>query len=167
MSGGKPGVIRDPWRTTPRPAASPSTPAARKTPTETPLVDATHEDDIDVDSEGRKYSTIELKNYGGIVVEGTASTTQAAAQVLKFCVDNHKEIDRIFLDFGVVVTKLEPGYLQAPFYIQRSDGWTLAIPQATSRDQGCLQLIQALLRLKSNASLSRKLTEYRIKPYRV
>jgi hypothetical protein len=166
MSNGKPGVIKDPWRSdNSNPRAASKLP--RKVVEEAPLVDATHEDDIDVDSKGRKYATIELKNYGGVVVAGTDSTTQAAGQVLKFCVDHHTQVERIFLDFGVVVTRLDPGTLNAPFYIQRADGWTLAIPEAETRDQGCLQLIQALLKLKSSAMLSDKLAQYRIKPYKI
>jgi hypothetical protein len=165
MSNGKPGVIKDPWRSNTQNARLPAK-NNQAVAASAPLVDSTQQDDIDLDTQGHKYASIELKNYGGVVVSGTSSTTQAAAQILKFCVDHSALIERIFLDFGVVVTRLEPGTLDAPFYIQRVDGWTLAVPQAETRDQGCLQLIQALLKLKSSAALSDKLAQYQIKPYK-
>jgi hypothetical protein len=160
------GILRDPWRAlTSKQSPSDSTEPPAPTLSEKAAVDAG--DDINGDMEGKKTSTIELKNYGGITVQGAESPSHAAAQVLKFCVDNLKIVEETLISFGVLVTRLHPGKLTTPFYVQRADGWTLAIPMVKNRDEGCLQLIQALLALRTNPIASAKMRELKIQPYKV
>lgn len=156
-----PGLLKDPWRN-----ASSMAPAAALTAPVEPVVTSTQE--IEEDLQAEKFATIELKGYGGITVEGTNEIPVAAVRLLEFCVDHKKEIESIFTDYGVVIAKMEVRKMPAiKFYIQRSDGWLIAIPGAPTRDAGCFQLIQALMRVQANALLKKKLESYKIRPYKV
>jgi len=165
MAGDRPGVLKDPWQ---RAAPQEQAPAVKRPPVRQPKVEVRDHDNIDADREERKSVDIGLPNYGGIVVADVDSSTEAAAKILKYCVDNLPKVERILLEYGVLVARIESqGSLPSPFYIQRADGWTLIVPDATSRDMGCLQLIQAFLKLKGAADTTKSLELYRIKPYRI
>jgi len=162
-------VVRDPWRTI-EPPVSRDTAGNVKTPTEPTLSQtAAYEagDDIAEDMGERRSATIELKKYGGITVTGAASPSHAAAQVLKLCVDNLKLVESTLTTFGIIVTKMQPGKLTTPFYVQRDDGWTLAIPMVRNRDEGCLQLIQAMLALRMVPGVDAKMQALKIQPYKM
>jgi hypothetical protein len=174
------GVLRDPWRTNVPEFTTNS--AGERVDTATgqrrPVVPTVSQeaardtgDDINDDMEGTRQATIELKNYGGVTVKGAASSAHAAAQILKYCVDNSAAIDKVLTRYGLVVTKLHPGQLKAPFYIQRQDGWTLAIPMARTRDEGCLQLIQALLAIRveipAHTGAGARMDEMGIAPFKM
>lgn len=170
------GVLRDPWRT-----ATPDTTVnsagdtvntasgevVRRAPTVSEQAANDPGDDINGDMEGVKQTTVELKNYGGIVVKGAESSAHAAAHILQFCVDNNTDIEKVLTRYGVVVAKIHPGQLKAPFYIQRRDGWTLAVPMARTRDEGCLQLIQALLAVRLETRAGLRMLDAGITPFKM
>ncbi len=163
-----PGIVRDPWRNfssiVPKPEAQPRKPISE----EEDGADIDVDTDTDTDTHQEKYATILLQGYGGITVDGVTEPTHAALRVLEFCVDHRREIEPYLVEYGVIVVKMER--VKTPdikFYIQRADGWLLAIPGATTRDDGCAQLIQAMLRIQVNPALKKKLVEYHIRPYKV
>jgi hypothetical protein len=168
----KRGIVSDPWRT---PVAEAPAEAAENPFEETanvpdaPAPPSHTGDDIDVDVGARPVGVLSVRNYGGITVIGAPSPTHVAAQVLRFLVDNLKEVDRILTDYGVVVTRLNAhdSIARTPFYVQRQDGWTLAMPAVSSRDAGCVQLIQALLNLQKTPRLKAKMEHLGIRVYRV
>jgi len=156
-----PGMLQDPWRSTQVPA--PSKPQHSKQPEpEKPAVDADGEE-----PEHPPLATIELKGYGAITVSHVATSLSAAARILEFAVNNRKDLEKIFTDFGVVIAQMPlRGSEKLKFYIQRADGWILAIPGALTRDAGCLQLIQALLQLNTVPALKKKLEDAKISVYK-
>jgi len=159
----KPGVIRDPWRTVTPPASAQVTAA----PTVSEEVAHKAGDDINEDMQEVVTATITLKNYGGITVTGAKTPAHAAAQVLEFCVDNLRAAEATLISFGIVVAKLQRGPMTTPFYVQRKDGWTLAIPMVRTRDEGCLQLIQALIALNTHPTMRAKMRDLNIVPYKI
>jgi hypothetical protein len=158
----KPGIFKDPWRSVPEPepqAPLPLVESAKPVPN-TP-------DELEEDIADPKYSTIAVKGYGGITVDGVSTALNAASQILKFCVEKRHIIEPTLLNYGIVVCKMTPGKLTTKFYIKRADGWTLAIPDATNRDNGCLQLIQALLEVQTDPAMKREMQLYHIRPYKM
>lgn len=155
-----PGLLKDPWRN-PQPVT-----ASKPVDTNIPLV-SEETSPINQDIQAPSYATIALKNYGGITVAGVLEINHAAAQILKFCVDHIKQVDDILVKYGVVVAQLPLEKLNTPFYIQRADGWLLAVPAAKTRDEGCLQLIQALVTVSQHPKLRAELKTYQIRPYKV
>lgn len=150
------GILKDPWRSMP---VEPPPTNKPTTPTDTsPLTDDLRE---------TQYATIELKGYGGITIDGVSKAKHAAAQLLKFCVDHEKLIADILVQFGVLLTKIAVTKLDTPFYIQRADGWLLAVPEAKTRDEGCLQLIQAMVKVDQHPKLQVLLRKYHIRPYKM
>ena len=126
-----PGMVRDPWRS--QKVAAPSPP--KVTPPTPAELDLENDEDLD----GEKFATIELVGYGGVTAEGTNSTKIAAARLLDFCVKERELLDPIFLDFGIILAQRKIQALpHIKFYIQRNDGWTLAIPGVRTRDEGAL-----------------------------
>jgi hypothetical protein len=166
-SGAQSGVVQDPWRQW----VSPEDPNPDETPEEAKAALArTFKPDaspIEDDIQNERHATISVPQYGGITVDGLAEIQQAVAHLLKFCVDNRNQIEDIFLQYGVVLVQLEPGQLESPFYIQRRDGWTLAIPDALNREAGCVQLIQAFLALNQDPKIRKILKMYQIRPYKM
>lgn len=156
-----PGILSDPWRRSSTPAKSVHLPEPEPEPDLDP---SPVNDDIQDDAQ---HSTIELKGYGGITVDGVSKLGHAAAQVLQFCVDNHTKIDSTLLKYGVLVAKVPVTPLKLQFYVQRQDGWLLAVPEAQTRDEGCLQLIQAMMEIYRDSFLRQVLTKYRIRPYKM
>lgn len=157
----RPGLVKDPWQLS---AASTEVRKPKLPPEVSPTV-ARHSDDIEKDLEKKKRATIDVKNYGGIVVGGTTDATEAAATLLRFCVDHAKYVEPILLNYGVILIQLTQTKLGTPFYIQRADGWTLAIPDVPTREQGCLQLIQAVNAMTKDSFLGPKLDIYQISAY--
>lgn len=157
--------MSDPWRKAPA-AAPPSPPRPTPSTAKVPLPIASAGD---TDDFGAKYTTIDLRGYGGITLEGTQDVPIATLQLLNFCVQEKAAIEDTLAEFGVVLAELP---LLRPenalkFYIQRADGWTLAIPLAPSREAGALQLIQAFMKLNSIPALREKLQKHKIKPYKI
>jgi hypothetical protein len=153
----KPGMLQDPWRSAqvpvPKPVPKERTPATG---------DYTEEE-----SEGLPLATVDLKGYGAITIGNTTASMSAAARILEFAVNNRKDLERTFADFGIVIAQMPlQGSGKLKFYIQRADGWILAIPGAETRDAGCLQLIQALLQLKTIPSLKKRLEDAKISVYK-
>jgi len=164
-----PGLLNDPWRST-SPEPTPSQKHSETLPENLPLhvrTISTDDSPIHDDIQSPLTATIELKGYGGITVAGVEQLPHAAAQVLKFCVDHAKNIDDIFMQYGVLLTQMPITELTTKFYIQRADGWLLAVPEAKTRDEGCLQLIQAMAEAYRVPNLREQMTKYRIRPYKV
>jgi len=160
----KPGMLADPWRKAPAVAPAPP-PRIMSSTANVPLP---IENAGDTDNFGAKYTTIDVRGYGGITLEGTQDVPIAALQLLNFCVQEKPAIEDTLADYGIVISQLP--LLQPTntikFYMQRADGWTLAIPLAASREAGALQLIQAFAKLYSVPALREKLQKYKIKPYK-
>lgn len=154
-----PGILADPWRRSSAPTKAVHIPEREVNPDPSPI-------DVDI-QEDAQHSTIELKGYGGITVDGVSKLGHAAEQILQFCVDNHAKIDSTFLKYGVLVAKVPVAQMKLQFYVQRKDGWLLAVPEAQTRDEGCLQLIQAMMEIYRDSSLRQALTKYRIRPYKM
>lgn len=161
-----PGMLQDPWRS--GPTATPATPtSAPKTAPKTAQPTPTNLDEDGEEKSHIELSTIELKGYGAITI-GHATTAQGAAgRLLEFAVINRKDLEKTFTEFGIVIAQMPlQGSANLKFYIQRTDGWILAIPGAVTRDAGCLQLIQALLQLNTIPILKKKLEDARISVYK-
>jgi len=167
-----PGLLKDPWRSAPVEPPPPRANLKEQPPLPENLPAAvrtisTDDSPILEDLQDAVHSTIELKGYGGITVDGVEQMNHAAAQVLQFCVDHYEKIDDIFVKYGVLLAQLPINELTTKFYIQRADGWLMAVPEAKSRDEGCLQLIQAMLEAYRNPKLRESMRKYRIRPYRM
>jgi hypothetical protein len=151
-----PGILSDPWR-----SGVPEEPVPRmraNKPVEP-------EQDPDADFAADVHTSIVLEGYGGIRLTTKSTTPSPGAILLQFCVDNLSVIDPILVEYGVLVDKLSSPVGKLPFYIQRGDGWCLAIPDAPSRDAACLQLIQALLKMYTIPSIQSLLVKAGIIPY--
>jgi hypothetical protein len=156
-----PGVVTDPWRTqvTPKTTSKPAPPDPSHPPPAPPQ---------DTDSYDQRFATIELAGYGGITVEGTSDIPVAAVRILRFCCQEKSRIEDLFAEFGVVITKTaQNSFAPQNFYIQASDGWLLAVPGAKTRDQGALQLIQAMMHLNTLPEFRDKLHKAKIRPYKM
>lgn len=158
----KKGIFKDPWRTSANEVTIPQDPAHYKpSPLDVEPVDS------DNDKNGVQHVSVALPNYGGITVGGTNNSQELGRRLLEFCVVNQKIVEPYLLQYGIVVVKLGIGIkLNTLFYIQRSDGWTLAVPEVSSREQGLLQLIQAFLELANNPSTQALLAKANIRPYK-
>jgi len=151
-----PGILTDPWRQDTPPVAPPKEPP----PTPNSLAG---EQDPDISSVARS-ATLELKGYGGITVEGFDTLTEAAAHILAFCIQHLPVIEDRLISYGVLVAKLDAP-AKAQFYVQRKDGWTLALPEARDRDEGLLSLIQALSHLQSDTTIHTAMKDAHIRPF--
>jgi hypothetical protein len=161
----RPGIFTDPWRTSPSASVPPPKEEVSE-PKELSVTPAISEDNAQ--NEGIKRVQILLVNYGGITVTGTDSSPEAAKIILEFCINHLKNIENILLQYGIVVVKLKPTQeTNAIFYIRRSDGWILAIPEARTRNQGLLQLIQAFLALQANTHTKSLMQDYHIQPHKI
>lgn len=153
-----PGILKDPWR---EPAPPPPVQEPRRKKEDQPS--QSRNEDYGPD----QISSIVLEGYGCITVTGADRPIAAAIRVLEFCVDNRADISATFADYGVVIAKMEKGSMSnIHFYVQRKDGWLIAIPNAESRDAGCLQLIQAFLELNTLPHVKKSLEKYQIKTYK-
>lgn len=107
------------------------------------------QDDEDADGNPIRYAahTLRVPGYGGLTVKPASDATSAFLGVLALC-EKHPEWDPVLTRYGVLVAKLE-ALPKVAFYVQRSrDGMTLALPDARSRQEALLQLVQALLELQ-------------------
>lgn len=162
-----PGLLSDPWRNTNTPEVPPTV-SSVKPRKNRPQIDKQfglaeiHDDDL----QGPKHATLALDGYGGVTVDGTDDLTSIGAQILAFCVDNLTSIENTLLQYGILVTQLQPGNLKSKFYVQREDGWTLAVPGVLNRETGRLQLIQALAALYVDPKICHLMKKYRIRPYK-
>lgn len=164
----KPGVVQDPWRTAP---PVPTPPKVQRTPrVPVPSTQGAPEQGDTDDTAFDHYATLELPGYGGITVRSPQrqGASYVALRLLDFCREHAAQIEPTLTDFGVVFTQ---GALNAPlekplFYIQRRDGWMLAVPQAKTREGGAFQLIQAFLALSALPHVRPHLERYQIRPYK-
>lgn len=148
----KPGIFNDPWRTPlPPPAA--------------PVIAPQIQDDVE-NATPDITATVLYPGYGGISLYGTNDAKQVASHILRFCIEYSKNMEAILTKYGIILHRLTPGKLTTPFYIQDSNGWTLAIPNVTNRKEGLLQLIQALLEAYTIPNLKAGLSKYSLKPFK-
>jgi hypothetical protein len=159
----RPGIFNDPWRTSQVKAPISADTQATKSPEPPALAPP----DDNGQTEAIKKVHLSLPNYGGLTITGTDSSQQAAKIILEFCIKYLQNIEPVLLQYGIVVVKLNANTeTNALFFIQRSDGWILAIPEAKTRDQGLLQLIQAFLALQANPVTNKLLQVYHIQPHK-
>lgn len=157
-----PGLLKDPWRTIAPPEAKKPPPRSLKQPEITGAEKA--EDEL----KPEVRACIELKGYGGITVEGVNTIPAASTRLLEFCIDNRVKIEKTLTEFGVVIAQMPVTAMpDIKFYIQRKDGWLLAIPGVLTREAGCFQLIQALMKLQADPAIKKTLESYKIRPYKV
>lgn len=160
----RPGIFHDPWRATKTmvPTRESVPPPVEEPPSTIPIPEDNGQD------ETIKKVQIQLANYGGLTITGTDSSAEAAKLILEFCIKYLKNIENTLLQYGIIVVKLSASQpLNAVFYIRRSDGWVLAVPEARTRDQGLLQLIQAFLALQVNPGTKQLLQQYHIQPHKI
>jgi len=109
------------------------------------------------------FATVDIPNYGGIGAKDTQDTGQIPIRLLELAVNELKKIEDTFLNYGLIVIQLDSDASKDnPFYIQREDGWTLIAPDVKTREEGMIQLIQAL------NSLDRELlNKYKLRTYKL
>lgn len=152
----KPGVLRDPWRGTPLPP-----PVVPRKP-----ITAKRQPERDVVGISTPF-VLELKNYGGLSAIGAKTSTDVVLKLLDFCVMHLNRVEDVLADYGIVLAQLDHEPRKLLFYLQREDGWTLAIPDAPSRDYASVQLIQAVLTLQNDASIQKLLQQHNLSAYRL
>lgn len=112
-----------------------------------------------------KTVTIVVPGYGGISVYNADTPTEALLRVLDLFVLHQKMVDATLVDYAVLLAKL-PTQPVTGFALRRAeDGWTLAVPAATKREEALLQITQALLEL-ARGPFGGILRAERIVPYR-
>ena len=149
-------IFNDPWR---QPLAPPE-------PKPTAVPQASEEELANADISNPAFATITLPGYGGITLYGSDDPQVLVQRLLEFCVLHRKQIDSILTQYGILVVHLALSRPPTPFFIQRGDGWTLTVPGATTRNEGLLQLIQALLDISQRPSLKPLLDKYGIQPFK-
>lgn len=158
------GIVKNPWgdkQVTPEP---PRALASNKTFGLRDLHDYIEDPENARDSS----AIIDVKGYGGVTVQGISNTAVAGAQILEFCIQYNDIAEPILLKYGLLLTQLAPGKtVTASFFILREDNWLLAAPGATTRDEGCLQLIQALLDLQNSPAMKQAMSKYNIRVYKL
>ena len=153
----KPGLLNDPWRKAPEPLPVPRPAVARKRA---------------VPQEDRDTTVVELphilalQNYGGLSLIGGKSSTEVLLKLLDFCVEHRTQVEDTLADFGIVVAQLNHEPKKLHFYLQREDGWTLAVPEAPSRDYASVQIIQAVLTMQSDKALAALLSKHKLSAYK-
>lgn len=109
--------------------------------------------------------TLTVPGYGGITVLGGGTPTEAMLEVLDFLVRHRAAADETLVSYAVLLAQL-PQQPTTGFCIRRStDGWTLAVPAATTRLDAFLQITQALLEL-ARGPLTARMRQAGITPYR-
>lgn len=163
-------IRKDPWRF--RSADAPPVSEVDESPKIKQVHKETTSDYVpnkgDNEDEEQFFSkTVTYPNYGGITVTGTDRPEAIASAVLQFCVSHRAEIDDTLTHYGLLVAKLQPQKLELPFYITRADGWTLTIPDAETRQQGLLALIQCLLTLDEIPKHRKAMRALGLQPFRL
>lgn len=112
-----------------------------------------------------KTVTVAVPGYGGIKVYNADTPTEALLRVVDVLVQHQAIVDETLVEYAVLLAKL-PTQPVAGFCIRRSeDGWTLAVPAATKREEALLQITQALLAL-ARGPFGATLRAERITPFR-
>ena len=127
------------------------------------LEEKTAVDELDEGPE--KATTIPIPAYGGVVVTGADSGTEAILKILNFLVDHRATLDACLTHYDVILMQLDE-FPKDGFCVRRTtDGWTLCVPFATDRTQALLQIVQVLLEV-AKGPLSTALRAAQITPYR-
>ncbi len=166
----KPSIFQDPWRT---PVVE-TKPRKSEQPLQKGPVGPLHKesDDFNAGADGlgihpeHLLATLELKNYGGVSVQGCADLTVAAAHILDYLVQHADAVNAALIYHSLLLAPLDLEPTGLKFYIRRADGWTLSAPTATARDDALCNLIQALLRLRKDETLRAAMDHAQICPFK-
>jgi hypothetical protein len=109
---------------------------------------------------------IQVKPYGGIIVEGATTPTEGMSLFLDWCMRRPASVEPTLTDAAVLMIELETVPSNG-FYIRRPDGWTLCVPHAQNRDQALVQIVQAVLALSANPLFATSLKNAGISAYRL
>lgn len=112
-----------------------------------------------------KTTTIISPGYGGITVYNADTPTEALLRVLDLLVQHQRVVDATLVEYAVLLAKLPTQPVQGFALRRAEDGWTLAVPSATKREEALLQITQALLEL-ARGPFGATLRAERITPYR-
>ena len=108
---------------------------------------------------------MKVPGYGGFIVRKVDTPTAALLNVLNVLAANLAVLEPLALEYEVLVVKLGHPPRNG-FYVHRSrDGWTLAVPSATNKEQALLQITQALLAI-ARSRHAELLSRAHIVPYR-
>lgn len=162
----KKGIVKDPWRYSGTPSSRPAEEQNRGEQKKKSADYVPNTGDNDDYSQYNSY-TVKYPNYGGITVKGVSRREMIGGAILQFCIDNQKDIDNTLVEYGLLLVRLKPGKMSVPFFITRSDGWTLTVPDAETRKQGLFQLIQCLLALDEHPKMKAAMRKFGITPHRI
>ncbi len=112
-----------------------------------------------------KTTTIFVPGYGGITVYDADTPTEGLLRVLDVLVQHQALVDETLTAYAVLLAQLPTQPVQGFALRRAEDGWTLAVPAATKREEALLQIVQALLEL-ARGPLGKILRAERITPYR-
>lgn len=109
---------------------------------------------------------VRVPGYGGLRVVEATTATEAVLKVMDFFFKHRATVDPVLVEYGVLFAQLSAVPAQG-FYVQRGwDKWTLSVPEAQTRDQAILQIIQALLELE-RGPLRAAMHQEGVQPYRM
>lgn len=160
----KHGILSDPWRA----------PAAAKPVAESPEVRIFKQTQLSekkpkpapIEERPDRRATLELRGYGAITARNCENSSQTALSVLSFLAANLKAVEPILTDYGILVTQTTARPKNVKFFVQRDDGWLLAVPGVSSRESGAMQLIQALIQINALPGFKKKLEDAGISAYK-
>jgi hypothetical protein len=92
--------------------------------------------------------TLRVKGYGGVTVQRADSPTTAFLGILAMCERHLPAWDPVLTRFGVLVAPLAEAPKIAHYVRRTGDGMTLAVPDAQSREDALLHIVQALIELQ-------------------
>ena len=92
--------------------------------------------------------TLRVPRYGGITVKRASDATGAFLGILALCEKHLPAWDSTLTRFGVLVAQLDENPKIAFFVRRTRDGGTIAVPDARTKEEALLQIVQALLELQ-------------------
>lgn len=106
----------------------------------------------DEDADGNPLTppeyTLRVKGYGGVTVRRADTPTTAFLGILAMCEKHLPAWDPVLTRFGVLVAPLREAPKIAHYVRRTGDGMTLAVPDAMSREDALLHIVQALIELQ-------------------
>ncbi len=111
---------------------------------------AVYDEDEDADGNPIQHPeyTLRVAGYGGVTVKKAHDPTSALLSILAVCETNMRVWEATLTRFGVLVAQLDSQPAVSHFVRRTRDGMTLAVPDARTRRDAILQIIQALLELQ-------------------
>jgi hypothetical protein len=99
----------------------------------------------------RRNVSIAVPGYGGLTVRGGEDPTFAMLHVLDVLVKHYPQVDETLISYDMLLAQFPERPVKGFCVRRASDGWTLAVPAAETRQQAMLQIVQALLALQRTA----------------